>query len=367
MASATKSYFTRFRNHPLFYHLLGWAFLIFYEVFFVTVVLGFPGNHSFFYEYVLAYVVNIGLFYFHAGVTLPLSFGRRRKSISLLLVLLIGQLAVYLSLMNLLNWLANKKSYFPIGHTLETLRPMLSQLWRGIYFIGFSTGYWMITRSSQYQQRMQEMEKMQLINLAQKNKLERNLVETENAYLRAQINPHLLFNTLNFIYNNVQQASVKASEAVLLLSELMNYSLREPGDDGLTSLEKEVDQILNLIRINQIRFENKLYLDVDIDGDYHEARVIPLLIVVFVENVFKHGDLTDPHIPGKISLSCEDDRLHLSTVNKKKKRNHVESHGIGLTNIKKRLDKVYGSGYSLDIHNAETQFYLHLSINLRSE
>jgi len=312
MASDTKSYFQRFRDHPIFYHLVGWACFIFYEAMFVVIMVVSGKRGGFFYGYFLPYAVNIGLFYFHAGYTLRMSFGRRRKSFALFLLLLVLELAVYLFLMNLINLSANAQwSYFPAGYTLKELQPMLRQLWRGIYFIAFSSAYWAVTRSSEYQKRVLEMEKMQLISLAQKNKLERNLVETENAYLRSQINPHLLFNTLNFIYNNVQQASVKASEAVVLLSDLMNYSLREPDADGKTSLEKEVEQILNLVRINQIRFENRLFLDVEVEGDYYGVKVIPLLIVVFVENVFKHGDLTDPENTGKITINYEDGCLQL--------------------------------------------------------
>ncbi|MBS1663081.1 MAG: histidine kinase [Bacteroidetes bacterium] len=368
MASDTKSYFQRFRNHPVFYHLLGWACFIFYEAMFVVIMVVSGKRGGFFYGYFLPYAVNIGLFYFHAGFTLRLSFGKRKRSFPLFLLLLVLELLAYLFLMNLINLLSNDQwSFFPSGHTLQDLQPMLRQLWRGIYFIAFSSAYWLVSRSSEYQKRVLEMEKMQLINLAQKNKLERNLVETENAYLRAQINPHLLFNTLNFIYNNVQQASTKASEAVVLLSDLMNYSLREPEADGKTSLEKEIEQILNLIRINQIRFENKLFLDVEVEGDFSDVKIIPLLIVVFVENVFKHGDLTEPENAGKITISYEDGCLQLFTVNKKKKRTHIASHGIGLTNIKKRLEKEYGDHYRIDIRNDETHFYLHLSIRLAAE
>lgn len=366
MSFLPKSILFQFGRRPVFYHLLGWGLFIFYEVFFVTILLGSGKSSNILYDYILPYAINIGLFYFHAHCTLRFSFKNSRNRYLLFAALLITELLLYLFLMNLNNIIStNKKSLFPLGVSKAELLPLLSQLWRGIYFVGFSTAYWLINRSVNYQKRINEMERMQVINMAHKNKLEKNLIEIENAYLQSQINPHLLFNTLNFIYNNVQQASTKASEAVILLAELMNHSLREQEDDGKTSLEKEVAQINNIIKINQIRFDNKLFLDVDIEGDFQNARIIPLGILVFIENLFKHGDLTDKNNPGKISLTYADNYLEVTTLNKKKNRSKIQSHGIGLQNIIKRLKTAYNDAFTLTIKNEETQFYVHLSINMK--
>lgn len=354
--------FTRFRQNPFFYHLLGWSIFILYELLFVIVLKHVKGDHIFF-DYVLPYSINICLFYFHARFTLAFCFTVRRKFYLLFIFLLFAELTIYMYVMNLNNFLSGYSKYNPAllnGNWIA----FFTQLFRGVYFAIMSTAYWLIIRSVNYQKQIMEMERMQVITIAHKNKLEKNLVETENAYLQSQINPHLLFNTLNFIYNNVQEASQKASEAVLLLSELMNYSLREQDADGKASLEKEVAQVNNIIRINQIRFDNTLFLTVHISGDFQHARIIPLGILVFIENVFKHGDLTDINNPGNISLTFDGSVLELATGNKKKNRNSMYSHGTGLANITKRLDTAYKSAYTLNIRNEDTQYYLYLSLNL---
>ncbi len=355
---------TRFRQNPILYHIVGWALYIFYELFFVIVITRVSGQNSVF-DYIIPYVINIGLFYFHSEFVLNFSFNSRRKSFITFFLLLLLELGIYMALMNAVNILSgDKKNNLPLFH--GNWIAFFRQMWRGNYFIIMSTAYWLIKRSFNYQKKIMEMERMQVINMAHKSRLEKNLVEVENAYLQAQINPHLLFNTLNFIYNNVQQASVKASEAVLLLSELMNYSLREQEADGKTSLAKEVDQVRNLVRINQIRFDNTLFLEMSIDGDFHEARIIPLGLLVFIENVFKHGDLTDKTNPGKISITYTGAILELATENKKKNRNKMYSHGTGLNNITKRLNNAYKDAYTLTIDNKETQYFLNLTVNLAS-
>lgn len=350
----------------ILYHLLGWSFYISYETFFMPVFLGIQPAYRSVSAYALSYAISIGLFYFHAGYTLPKIQGRQPHAFGLFAALLIIELVSYLFLMDRLNWLFGLNPLFKDGYSLDQLRPVLKKLCRGLYFLVFSTAYWLISRAFRIQRQVLNMEKQQLIDLAEKNKLEKNLAETENAYLRAQINPHLLFNTLNFIYSNVQDQSEPASETVLLLSDLMNYSLSEPEGDGMTPLSRELGQIRNLIRINQLRFDNGLHLDIETDDDLPDFRIIPLLIVGFVENVFKHGDLTDPEHPATIRLTLQNDLLQFTTVNKKKKRSYTGSHGIGLANARNRLEKAYGQACRLETRNEETLFYVHLNINLNA-
>jgi LytS/YehU family sensor histidine kinase len=269
--------------------------------------------------------------------------------------------------MNISNVLEGSKTagWFLSLSESDTL-PLLRQLWRGIYFIGFSSAYWFVLRAIYSEKKVLQLEKMQMINQVEKNNLEKNYVEMQNAFLQSQINPHLLFNTLNFIYNDVQHASPDASETVLLLAELMSYSLRETESDGKVSLEKEIIQIRNIIRINQIRFNKKLYLDTEFNGDFSNARIIPLALIPFVENIFKHANLTDENNPGKITVDYNGTCVELVTLNKKKMRKKAFSHGIGVVNVTKRLNNLYRNNYSLDIKNEEQDYYLRLIINLNS-
>jgi two-component system LytT family sensor kinase len=356
-----------FRNKTVLYHALGWALFIFYEVSFVTLILGNKGG-SVLYDYVLPYAVNIGLFYFHAHVTLPVSFMDKRRKYHYFILLVIAELAVYLGLMGFIGRVGRDSADDIFGQLMQgNPRRLLNHLWRGIYFASFSSAYWFVLRNMASERKVLQLEKQQMQHQIDKNNLEKGYIEMQNAYLQSQVNPHMLFNTLNFVYNNVQQASQEASEAIILLSELMNFSLREQEPDGKVDLEKEVEQIKNIIKINQIRFNNKLYIDLEFNGDFGEARIIPMGLLPFVENVFKHADLTDRDYPGKITVNYNGESVELVTLNKKKIRSKAVSHGIGLVNIRKRLDNIYKNDYTLTINNDERDFYVHLVIKLNPE
>nr|WP_295873278.1 sensor histidine kinase [uncultured Chitinophaga sp.] len=350
-----------------FYHLVGWGLFILYEVSFVAWLVGTTKNRSIFIDYLFPYIINIGLFYTHAHITLSLSFGSGKRPF-LFLLLTLAELALYLSLIALINVIADGTHFhFPAQWTKAALTPLLLQLWRGLYFMGLSSAYWFAIKSIESHKKVLMMEKREMQNQVEKNNLEKSLVEMQNAYLQAQINPHLLFNTLNFVYNNVQQVSREASDAIILLSELMNYTLQELEPDGKVKLEKEVEQIKNIIRINQIRFNNKLYLDVDFNEDFKDTRILPMGLIPFIENVFKHADLTNKDNPGRISINSNSEFVEMVTLNRKKKRSKAYSHGIGMANAIKRLDNLYRKNYTLNVKNEDDDFYLHLVIKLNTD
>lgn len=356
-----------FRRKTLFYHALGWSLFIAYEVLFVALLVGIRSGVSVWSGYIFPYAVNISLFYFHAHIALFFPFSGPKKRYGVLALLIITELVLYLLLMNTSQILTEGRGWFISLMQKEEMMGLLRQLWRGIYFIGLSSAYWFAIRTFESEKKVLHLEKLQIINKAEKNSLEKNLVELQNAHLQAQINPHLLFNTLNFIYNKVQEVSQEASEAVILLSELMNYSLRELEPDGKVSLEKEVEQIGNIVRINQIRFNNKLFLQLESSGNFRDARVIPLILIPIIENVFKHGNLTDKDNPGKVTINYDSGHLEMTTSNRKKKREKIYSHGIGIRNITKRLDNFYKGNYSLSMSGDNLDYYVFLRIKLNPE
>ncbi|SFF04068.1 Histidine kinase [Chitinophaga sp. CF118] len=354
-----------FRDKGLSYHLLGWALFILYEVSFVTLLIGSSDTRNIVFDYVLPYIVNIGLFYVHAHIVLSYSFRAQKRSYSLFFALTLIELVLYLYLMLQINSLSGyRQPDIAAVFTHKPIMPLLRQLWRGIYFIGFSSAYWFAIRNIRYEKKVLQLEKQQMADQIEKNNLEKGFIEMQNAYLQSQVNPHMLFNTLNFVYNNVQQASQEASEAIILLSELMNYSLRELEPDGKVSLEREIEQIKNIIKINQIRFSNKLYLDAEFNGEFDDVRIIPMCLLPFIENVFKHANLINKEAPGKITVSFNAEHVELVTLNQKKTRSKTYSHGTGLVNIRKRLNNLYKDAYSLNINNDEHDFYVHLVIKL---
>lgn len=348
----------------LFYHIIGWLTFITYEVSFVTLLKGGNRDVSIWVDYILPYFINISLFYFHAFLTMQICFGRIQNKIILFIFLLFLELSVYLLLMGIINSdFLNSKTHF-ISLFYSTKIKFIEQSWRGIYFLIFSTAFWLIYKSFKNEQMLKEAEKTALLRQQEKKELELKLISTQNAFLQSQINPHLLFNTLNFIHSEVQQISSKASDAIIVLSDMMRYSLADTKTDGKVELEREIEQINNLIRINQLRFTNKLCINFTSEGEFHHSRIIPLLLLPFVENLFKYAELTNEMNPVQIHIKLNENFLYFETVNKKRKTINLHSSGIGIENVKTRLTSYYLNRFSLSINNSQSTFSVNLKIDL---
>ena len=354
-----------FLNNAIVLHVLCWSVFIAYEVSLVKIVRASQGlTDSLWKDYVLSYLFNIALFYFHALFTLPQCFEKGKKRTALFSLLLFIELLTYLLLIGLkeLTFLESKVRSFSSLYPSEVA--FIRQVWRGIYFLIFSTAYWLIQNSFKKERRLKEVEKQALVHEKEKQELELELMASQNAFLQAQINPHLLFNTLNFIHSEVQQTSPKASEAIITLSDMMRYSLAEIKKDGKVELEKEIEQIENLLQINQYRFNHQLFVEFTCRDNYGKARIVPLLLVPFVENLFKYGDLTDSDHPARIHLRCESNFLEFATYNKKRKMTGFFSTGIGIKNVTTRLNSSYADRYTLEIQNQDSIYSVNLAIQL---
>jgi LytS/YehU family sensor histidine kinase len=223
-------------------------------------------------------------------------------------------------------------------------------LWVFIKYSLLGIGYYFATRSYKHERKLRLIEK------------EKH--EAEYAFLRAQINPHFLNNTLNFFFAKSLPLSEELANGIMTLSEIMRYSLEMDKDDRMTLIDEEIEHIKNVIKINQLRFNNKLQIDFNVSGKTDNVRLIPLILITVVENILKHGDCTDKLHPVKIALSINeiDHHIHLSTWNKKKNGPKELSSGIGMENIKKRLANHYKKGFSLIINETGVDYSLELTL-----
>jgi sensor histidine kinase YesM len=206
----------------------------------------------------------------------------------------------------------------------------------------------------------------QLILEQQKAQLEKEKLEANYQFLKAQINPHFLHNTLNFLYARALPYSAELSEGILTLSEIMRYSLnKEEDEDGKVLLTSEIEHLHNIIKIQQLRFGHALQLVFSTTGNVEGLRVLPLILITIVENAFKHGDLKDPAQPVTIELAITGgNMLHFKCTNKKKTGPKELSTGIGLDNTRKRLDLAYGDQYFLYIKDQRDLYTVDLAITL---
>ena len=197
----------------------------------------------------------------------------------------------------------------------------------------------------------------------QKMQLEVEKSQANFNFLKAQINPHFLHNTLNFLYAKSLPYSPELSEGILTLSEIMRYALSEGNaKDGKAPLKDEIEHVRNVIKINQLRFSNKLNVKFDVEGVVNGAEIIPFVLITLVENAFKHGDLKSNDNPIEIKLKVDSDLISFYCRNKKKLGPRELSTGIGLDNIKKRLELAYGKKYAFVVKDEADIYTTELTI-----
>lgn len=200
--------------------------------------------------------------------------------------------------------------------------------------------------------------------------LERQKLNAELSAIKYQINPHFLFNSLSFIYAKTVRHNPEAAHAVHLLSEIMRYALAEWGDLGKVPLALEISHMKKVIEMNQIRFSHKLGVNYDeYIGQSHEALhntyVPTLALITLVENAFKHGELNEEKNRVSIKLEVTPGKIYFSVCNKKKRGAKEPSKGIGLSNVRQRLQLMYGERQSFDIQENQTHYLTTINIKLQ--
>jgi two-component system LytT family sensor kinase len=315
------------------------------------------------FHYAVFYTLNICLFYFNAYVILDYSFFRTNNPYPNAVIFTICEIFVYLLVKYGLDYVlkiwfsGNAKLIFDEQY-------ILINVWRGIYFIGFSIAYWSMRYMIKFKERNHIIEVEHLKNIADNLELENKYIIAENAYLQNQISPHLLFNSLNFIYNTVYLESENAGKGIMRLSELMRYSLVSADDTRTVLLSQEVEQLENLVELCRMRFGEDFYLRFRKKGKLSAIRVIPLIFVTLVENMMKHGDLGEKKHPAQITLEYQEKKLLFETRNKKRNTSLYPTGGLGLKNIEKRLNNYYRERYNLVARDAEDLFTVTLTIDL---
>ncbi|MCB2197062.1 MAG: histidine kinase [Bacteroidetes bacterium] len=204
-------------------------------------------------------------------------------------------------------------------------------------------------------------------NREKRKELEKQNIKTELALLRSQINPHFLFNILNNINSFAQNSSEKTSFAIIKLSELMRYMLYEAKEDKVF-IEKEIKHIENYIELQKMRFKIPGLIEFDSSCSNSNIKIPPMLFIPFIENAFKHGKKsTGSKI--KIQLEASDTEIKFSCTNQIRILNETERNepgGIGIENIKRRLQIIYPEKHTLNIKKEDDSFNVSLKI-LRDE
>lgn len=196
---------------------------------------------------------------------------------------------------------------------------------------------------------------------------EKERIKSELDYLRAQINPHALLNSLNTIYGHIDKGNQTARDILLQFSELLKYQLYECGVDKV-GLEKEIAYINNYVAFHRLRKDDRLAVNVDTTDINSGLKIAPLLLVVLIENAFKFvSSFSDRENRINVRIFTQDSTVHCSIFNTKEMQQRLvnnNSGGIGIVNLKRRLELLYSDKHTLSVNNEQDAYEVTLTIDL---
>ena len=197
------------------------------------------------------------------------------------------------------------------------------------------------------------------------SQIEKHALERQLQYLKYQVNPHFFMNTLNNIHALVDIDPERAKASIVELSKLMRYVLYE-GNNRLTPLSREVQFLRNYVQLMSMRYTGNVSISLDVPEVLPDSMLPPLLLVIFVENAFKHGISYRTKSFVEISLKPQADRLLFTCRNSRPEIKHDENMkgGVGLSNVRRRLDLLFPADYTLDIKETEDIYTVKLEIPL---
>lgn len=286
----------------------------------------------------------------HSHILLPKYLAKARFMIYSiwLLALYVGTIGMYFFSFNLLsNWLF--PGYYLVG------------IFSWVEIGGLATIYLILSASL-------EFGRSWFSNLQTKNKimeLESQKTASELKTLRAQIHPHFLFNSLNTIYSEALKKSEKAPGLILKLSDMLRYVVDKMEADKV-SLDKEVEYLKDFVDLHKERLNEPEKVSFHADGEFEDVDIAPLLLITFVENCFKHSDLTEERSFISIELKLAGKELKMRCANTifKDKAGSKAKPGTGIKNALRRLELVYPDRHKLKISETNDRYELILTLNL---
>ncbi|WP_354580861.1 histidine kinase [Hymenobacter sp. UYP22] len=344
----------------ILFHVSLWAIFYLYEVLCLWALSAPVPNPI---ESVPNYAVSALLLYGHALWIFPRYYNTKRYGQYALG--LIGLLAGYCAFRFLLAVYLVPATGITMTLTYQNARVFWSSaIWRGVQFLGYSFTYAYAAYAISMQKQLRLHEQQLRTQEQQLHQQERGLLEADIAFLKSQINPHFLFNALNFLYAQVYPLSEPTAKSVLLLSDIMRYALNEGGEQGKVMLDKEIQHLRNYVALNQLRFGHSLQVQLQVEGSTQFLLILPLVLITFVENCFKHGELFDADHPVLVHLRVQENQLIFFASNRKHSGPVEHSTGIGIENTRRRLAAIYPDRHKLTIHDMPDSYATHLTLAL---
>lgn len=357
-----------------------------------------PFSIAFIGQAILHRLSDVSLFYANAFFILPKYLSIRR--IHLLLLSFIFVVFCYVAYAYALEFYIFKFLKITIPNDNPEFIQVVSQsVLTGSYFVIFSIGYYFSQRVIQQQKEITQKDtsitkkdteianqkaivaEQQLVLVKKEKELaeerEKNAIlakekaQAEMAFLRAQINPHFLYNTLNLIYSKVITSTKEiAADLILDFSRMMQYATSTKMQENTVDLDGETDFVKSYLKMFKARNQHNAHIDYDEEGYFSSYRVVPMVLITIVENALKHGLVDDPNNPLIIRVSLIDDFFIFMVRNPKNPYPHdiagKGNTGIGIPNLIKRLNAVYKKGgFTLESEDLKDDYVVTFTVNYK--
>ncbi|AYL96569.1 sensor histidine kinase [Mucilaginibacter celer] len=342
-------------------HLLFWAVYMFYENFAIYI----GGSDISLLNSFFAFIVNAADFYgFWACYRF---FGRKIKNKPLRIAVTVIVIAVFIVIsayLKVILVMLILHQPFSVAGNNERVVALST---RAIYFgtMGAAYGFFKQLLQKEREAAQHQLEKIEL--LQQQEKLEKQALQAELNVIKSQINPHFVFNTLGFLYSETYKKLPDVGDSIIALSNIMRHALTK-NQDGFSTLESELGYIKDFIKIHASRSPS-FFMKVDIGTVTRPYKIVSLVLITLIENMFKHGIFNQSSKEATLSINVEDEKLYFYSLNYKGNNslNKVESNGIGLNYIRERLTDEYGQNFELLINETHNSYECKLTMPLKYE
>ncbi|RZJ86473.1 MAG: hypothetical protein EOO20_18220 [Chryseobacterium sp.] len=274
-----------------------------------------------------------------------------------------AELAGYITIVFYIDYLLAMHTNILSGSLDTDKKRILMLLWRSLYFVFFSTGYFFFKQYLNERNVREQAERRSAEIMIEKTKAENSLMHSKNAFLTAQINPHLLFNTFEFLHNKIKIIAPSESKLMVYLSEIVRFAAATEFLDGTVKLGDEILQCENLIKIYNITHQ-KAFIRISYSEDVTELRFIPLVVITLLENILKHGDNSENTKRSGIDIFIESKALKIESFNHFSMKRNNAGFGSGLENIRNRLFYTYGKFFTLVGNDNQSIYRLEISVPL---
>ena len=331
-------------------HILSWCVLIIVPHLFSAN----PLSLNLLLFHALLYVAPITIFYLHSDIIVPYFFIKRRYLYYFSSVLVLYGIFFFIN--DMMSPLLEKMVAIlsvenPSIHVLKGKQMITSRSFVFFITLAASGMYGYSVQNAKREQVLKEMERQQAVSNLQ--------------LLKSQLSPHFLFNAMNSLYSLSLKKSEELPNAILTFSDLLRYNTYDSSED-FVDVEKEIEYLHNYVKIQKLRVAggSTILFDEEIDKNA-SVQIAPMILIPFVENAFKHGRSPEGTVDIIANIRVSANEICFSIVNKLFVSGTKDSaHGIGIQNVKTRLQLIYGPKHHLEIHETETDYRVDLKIDI---